>query len=45
MATKMHIKLINRGEEGELLLINAGKTFISVCPTYIEKDISFNFKW
>jgi len=31
--------------EGEPLLINAGKTFVSVCPTNIEKTISFNFEW
>ena len=30
MATKMHIKLINRGEEGELLL--AGRLDLSTAP-------------
>lgn len=29
-------------EDGELLLINRGKTFISVCPTSIASTITFN---
>ena len=29
-------------EDGELLLINRGKTFISVCPTSIASSITFN---
>ena len=29
-------------ESGELLLINRGKTFISVCPTSIASSITFN---
>lgn len=30
---------------GELLLMNPGKTFISVCPTYLEGAIDFNYEW
>lgn len=30
-------------EDGEPLLINAGKTFVSVCPTSIQSLISFNY--
>ncbi len=33
------------GADGELLLLNPGKTFISVCPTYLEKSINFNYEW
>lgn len=29
--------------DGELLLMNPGKTFISVCPTTIENQIDFNY--
>jgi len=31
-------------EAGEQLLVNPGKTFVSVCPTSIESLISFNYK-
>lgn len=31
--------------DGEPLLLNAGKTFISVCPTSIEKSIAFDYEW
>ncbi|MBO5670176.1 MAG: DUF3048 domain-containing protein [Clostridia bacterium] len=30
--------------DGELLLMNPGKTFISVCPTYLETSIQFNYE-
>lgn len=33
------------GEDGELLMMNPGKTFVSVCPTYLESRIDFNFEW
>ena len=32
------------GEDGELLMMNPGKTFISVCPTSIESIVSMNYK-
>ncbi len=32
-------------EDGELLLLNPGKTFVSVCPTYLESKIDFNYEW
>lgn len=31
------------GEDGELLMMNPGKTFISVCPTSIESLVSMNY--
>lgn len=31
--------------DGELLLLNPGKTFISVCPTYLDESILFNYEW
>ena len=31
--------------DGEPLLLNVGKTFISVCPTTVEESISFNYEW
>ncbi len=33
------------GPDGALLLLNVGKTFISVCPTTIESSLSFNYEW
>jgi len=32
------------GADGELLLMDPGKTFVSVCPTTIENLISFNYE-
>ncbi|MBQ8746725.1 MAG: DUF3048 domain-containing protein [Clostridia bacterium] len=31
--------------DGEPLYLNAGKTFISVCPTSIKNDVSLNYEW
>lgn len=31
--------------DGEPLLLNPGKTFISVCPTTLSKRIDFNYEW
>ncbi len=31
--------------DGEPLLINAGKTFVSVCPTYLESEVQLNYEW
>ena len=31
------------GEDGELLMMNPGKTFISVCPTSVESLVSMNY--
>ena len=32
-------------EDGKPLLINRGKTFVSVCPTTLANQIQFNFVW
>ncbi len=32
-------------KDGEPLLINTGKTFVTVCPTYIESQIAMNYEW
>ncbi len=33
------------GADGEALLLNPGKTCISLCPTSIQNSIAFNYQW